>query len=127
MPGNERISALLRFLVCADYIDLLGPVEVVLMEIKTLLQGMYSVSCEQVRIAAVFPRGHAARKLIAENCVPHYAGTLFRRQPLEFKYRREMVQLDGFAADLLRAFTKASKRLARSGAFDGNLEFRNPY
>lgn len=122
-PAAQTISRLLAFLRVADKIDLIGPFDSVIATMKDVLRdstiaGRWGVArtalmSGHVRLAAEMPLSHPVRKLIADTCFREFVQDLFSpvQPPAKmFRFDRELRELDGFAADMLRKFRQTSKR-----------------
>ena len=122
VPDFTKITRFLDFLILADRIDLLGPLDTVLHQVKMALRASYLVlQPAHVRKAIRFlPSGHALRKLFAESCAQAY---LSHTQPAgenrfrEWHFENEVDNVEGFASDLLKAIgdTGRSRRIVTGG------------
>jgi hypothetical protein len=106
----------------ADYIDLMGTFDSVLQGIRSLLSSRTALLPEHIRTAAQLPYGHPLRNLIAQACVKSYAWSLQLGgrnggNKRRFRFQEELDTLEGFAADLVRAFTSSIR---------GNPRFIDP-
>lgn len=118
---DEKIDVLtlaVNFFLFADYINLHGDFTVFGQRVKQIL-GLGHVkqtSCltaEHIRDAERLPKGHALRTLFANSCLEAYTLSVQRTQGGEirkrFKFWEELEDLDGFAADISRAYTKSMR------------------
>ena len=111
-PAPERLSLLVDFLKFADEIDLLGPFESILTSAEEILKSSdTALQPEHLRSVTELPSGHALRKLIARSCVKAYIqdsipGKVegYEKAETPFRFKKEMAELEGFAADLFREF-----------------------
>ncbi|KAL2065053.1 hypothetical protein VTL71DRAFT_4193 [Oculimacula yallundae] len=135
LPGIETnenaqsVSRLLAFLKLAHDIELLGPFSSVVEEIRATITSFRSALLPgHIRVAAVFSSGHPVRTLIAEACTRAFASYSFPRlvdgkKAATFRFEKELDELDGFAADLIREYTKASKKKVVSTKKDTPPEY----
>lgn len=121
--GNEQISDLLKFFIVADYIGLLGSITGILGNMRRLLRNdkRVSILSEHISIATHLPSSHPAIEWIADGCVVDYARSLFFQST--FKFEKEIMEEDGFAADLLKASYKAKMKQSVAGPSFENLVF----
>lgn len=117
----REIISLLAFLKLADEIDLLGSFNNLVNSIKwKIIDDRACLRREHIRMAMEFPAGHAARTLIVQACVKAYISRMFTAPGdtgHTLWYRAELDELDGFAADLLREFTKALDTKRRESGY----------
>lgn len=107
----------------ADFIGLLGPFDSVLQEIRSLLLSRTALLPQHIRTAAQLPYGNPLRILIAEACVKPYAWSLQLggrngSSKRRFRFQKEMDTIDGFASNVVRAFTNSIR---------GNKTFIDPF
>ncbi|KAH7364293.1 hypothetical protein BKA65DRAFT_134167 [Rhexocercosporidium sp. MPI-PUGE-AT-0058] len=121
---NEKAQSILHilaFLKLADKIKLLSPFDSVVAEVKTILLSTRAALLPgHIRLAAVFPPGHPVRNLIADACVREFTVDMFPRlaqtKVTPFRFSKELDELDGFAADLMRAYKKAPRKKGPPGS-----------
>ena len=124
----EKMSTYLSFLKMAERLTLLGPFSSVFQDMKKVLREDHgSLTAEHIRFAAELPKGNALRKLIVDACVDSYKRDLEKRREDDeptFKFRAEIDELDGFAADLLRAYDLAMNCWICDGS--GSRSYQDP-
>lgn len=112
--SSQHISRLLNFLKVTDRIELLGPFTSVVQMIKgRIIAHRSSLTCEHVRAAVELPQGHAVRELFAQACVRDYSRWFFYKSQSNrpvLGCETEVNELEGFAADLLKAFSNAIRK-----------------
>lgn len=85
--------------------------EKVLDVIKELLVADYRVLWpEHIRKAVLLPKGHGLRILFARSCIRTYLQSVHRGFTREFKFKKEFDELDGFVADLMRAYAEINEK-----------------
>ncbi|KAH8792508.1 hypothetical protein BGZ57DRAFT_948258 [Hyaloscypha finlandica] len=94
----DKLNLYIDFIMFADCINLMGPFDSVLQGIRSLLLSRTALLPEHIRTAAQLPYGDPLRNLIAQAC-------------------EELDTLEGFASDLVRAFTSSIR---------GNPRFIDP-
>jgi len=116
------LNLYIDFIRFADYIDLVGPFDSVFQGIRSLLSSRTALLPEHIRTTVQLPYGHPLRSLIAQACVKSYAWSLQlggRKggNKRRFRFQEELDTLEGFASDLVRAF---------SSSIRGNPRFIDP-
>lgn len=122
-----KISLALEFIIFADYVDLARPAKLMLSEMKAvLLSSRTQLDTSHIRTAIEYlPAGHAVRTLFADASVKYYARSLQPRSSRKvFKYQAEMNELEGYASDLVKSYTKAIRK-SRAGELD--IQIRDPF
>lgn len=113
------ITSYIRFFLVAYKIGLLGPFDNVVSKVKSVIcSEIRSLINVHIRMAfKELPRGHPVRKLFAQACVRSYMEHIdIRPHRKEFRFRFEMTEIEGFAADLLYAVNETMrKRVAGEG------------
>ncbi|QSZ28626.1 hypothetical protein DSL72_003125 [Monilinia vaccinii-corymbosi] len=112
--GPRKIAILLEFYELAEKLDL-DVLEKVLEVIKELLVEDYrNLQPEHIRKAVGFPALHVVRTLFARSCIQAYlesVNPVADEQARKFLFKKELQELDGFAADLMRVYGEvAGKR-----------------
>lgn len=105
--GQDTIARLIDFLNLADDFGLLDPFDSVYDEIKSVL--VKSRSCltsQHIRWAMGSPAGNPIRIFIMKACVKPFIESIKQRKP--FKFHRELVEFESFAAGLIRYFAEAT-------------------
>lgn len=117
-PLTETINQYVGFFQLADLLDLQGSSVSDYLALKTALQGdRTQLSADHIRSAYNLPT------LFAQACIKNYFGGM--RSPVDFRFQREVDDMDGFAVDLLKAFQNAAKgKLAVNGY--GGTSFVDP-
>ena len=111
------------FFIFVNYIQLMGRFDSVLQGIQSLLSSRTALLPEHIRTTVQLPCGHPLRSLIAQACVKSYVWSLQLsgrnrgRNRRRFKFQEELDTLEGFASDLVRAFTSSIR---------GNPRFIDP-
>jgi hypothetical protein len=109
----QEISALLDFCVLVDMllIDWQISSKAVERMKALLLETKSNLKKEHIRKAATgLPSGHAARKLIADTSIEAFLTNKHLGSGNDtFPFRQEVMDLDGYAADLARAYTEIAK------------------
>lgn len=113
-PGPAAISLILSFLILADEFDLLGNTFIcVAKRLKDCIKAdRLSLQAQHIHLAAKLLSGHPLlRKLFARACVPSYIRYLWfgtnDSSPAEFRFEKELDEVEGFAHDLLKALQEA--------------------
>jgi hypothetical protein len=106
------LNLYIDFIRFADYIDLVGPFDSVLQGIRSLLSSRTALLPEHIQTTVQLPHGHPLRSLIAQACVKSYAWSLQLGgrnggNKRRFRFQEELDTLEGFASDLVRAFTNS--------------------
>ncbi|KAI9650153.1 hypothetical protein NHQ30_000166 [Ciborinia camelliae] len=111
--GSQQISILIEFYELAEKLSL-DVLEQILDNIKQLLIDDYrNLLAAHIRKAANFPTGHGLRMLFARSCIHAYLESVnpAHEQARKFSFKKELDELDGFAADLMRVYGEvAGKR-----------------
>lgn len=123
----DTISILLEFFVIAEKF-LVNVLPAILEKLKApLKESSQHLKKEHVRRAVLeLPSGHPVRKLFAQSVIPAYL-LQFNREPTkfwktEFDFTKELEELEGFAADIL----KAHSELALHRKFSSAGTWHNP-
>lgn len=108
----ESVNLMIDFLMLADRIQLLGQFDSVALMIKqVLIQDFTTLKSKHIESASLLPPGHPLRKMLAQACVRPYihhirppGHAIDSKDPRQvFGFQKELDEIDGFAADLLRA------------------------
>jgi hypothetical protein len=119
---GDKLNLYIDFIRFADFINLVGPFDSVLQGIRSLLSSRTALLPEHIQTAVQLPYGHPLRSLIAQACVKSYAWSLQLGgrnggNKRRFRFQEELDTLEGFASDLVRAF---------SSSIRGNPTFIDP-
>lgn len=70
------------------------------------------LQAEHIRKVANFPNGQKLRMLFARSCIQAYLQSInpTYEQAQEFRFQKELDVLDGFAADLMRAYREVADK-----------------
>ncbi|KAF4635565.1 hypothetical protein G7Y89_g2531 [Cudoniella acicularis] len=113
LTSAETITQLLDFLRLADRLDILGPFDSVVEMVKsTLRKDQAALLSHHIREAVKLPSGHAIRNIFAQVCVKDYTPSL--RKSAIFRFRKELDEVDEFAADFFKVFESSLKHMAFS-------------
>lgn len=108
--NSQNIISYLGFLKLADELDLLGPFDDILSNIKEILiSSQLSLQPEHIRGASELPSGHGLRKLFAQACVKRYINDTIRDSK-SFRFATEMDEVESFAADLFKEVDKVLRQ-----------------
>lgn len=106
--GASNITKYLDFIECAQYIDLLGPFDPVIADIKTILiQDPDCLESSHIRFATKLLKGHPVRVILAQAATKSYMQMLLDRSYVTFKFNKELDELESFAADMTRESRKS--------------------
>ncbi|KAJ8070418.1 hypothetical protein OCU04_000792 [Sclerotinia nivalis] len=112
--GSEQITILVDFYELAEKLSL-DISDKALDNIKQLLVDDYrNLLAKHIRQAINFPTGHGLRMLFARSCIHAYLESVnpSNEQARTFVFKKELDELDGFAADLMRVYGEvADKRV----------------
>lgn len=104
----ERVDLLFDFFKLADILEPSGPFDSLLAELRgTFVQELDLLRPANVRAAYELPKGHGARKPVAEASVLRYL--IFKRGGRDLMYQREMDQFADFGLDLLETLAELFK------------------
>ncbi|KAF7867388.1 hypothetical protein EAF04_005471 [Stromatinia cepivora] len=122
--GSEQITILVDFYELAEKLSL-DISDRVLDNIKQLLVDDYrNLLAKHIRKAIDFPTGHGLRMLFARSCIHAHLESVnpFNEQTRTFVFKKELDELDGFAADLMRVYGEiADKRVPAKFAESSDL------
>lgn len=124
----EAFTLGVSFFTTADRIDLLGPFNSIIAQLKNLiLSSPNIIEGGHIRSAALLPKRHPLRELLAQACVKPYLSRKIDGcgkgcgQGFElFKFQTEVGDLESFSSDLLRALEQlyAAQRLGPVSRLD---------
>ncbi|THV54910.1 hypothetical protein BGAL_0017g00030 [Botrytis galanthina] len=111
-PGPQQITNLIEFYELAEKLSLDNS-DMILDNIKELLMiNRLYLQAEHIRKVANFPNGQKLRMLFARSCIQAYLQSVnpTYEQAQEFRFQKELDVLDGFAADLMRAYREVADK-----------------
>lgn len=115
--ASHAISNYVAFLKLADALGLLGPFDIIINRITTaLLTSEEALQGTHIREASELPRGHAVRRMFAQVCVRPYVQATITTAGEGFRFADEVLQIEGFAADL---FYELGEEVRRAAADEG--------
>ncbi|KAK0119127.1 hypothetical protein ONS95_007989 [Cadophora gregata] len=128
----QKVSRLLAFLKLADKIDLIGPFDSVITNIKQVIASSPSRRAllpGHVRLAAELPPTHPIRKLFADACFREFVQDLIlQTSPTKnFRFDKELNELDSFSSDLLRSYRQSERKRGANKKGAPEFSFVDPF
>jgi hypothetical protein len=106
--ASHTITTYLAFFKLADALGLLGPFDAILDRITAALQSSEeALQAAHIHEASELPRGHAVRRMFARACLRSYVQETMVALRGEYRFAREVREIEGFAADLFYEFGEA--------------------
>jgi hypothetical protein len=117
VSDSDKVSRLLDFLKLADFLHLTGPFTTINETIHEMVKDRSNLESKHIQEAMKLPAGTPARQLIVQACVGPYMASLGWSYVsektgimIDFKFKTELDELDGFAAELLRLFGETARK-----------------
>ncbi|APA07033.1 predicted protein [Sclerotinia sclerotiorum 1980 UF-70] len=110
--GSEQITTLVDFHELAEKLSL-DISDRILDNIKQLLVDDHrNLLAKHIRKAINYPTGHGLRMLFARSCIHAYLESVnpSNEQARTFVFKKELEELDGFAADLMRVYGEVAEK-----------------
>jgi len=117
MDPSDYLAQLLEFLTLSDFLGLLGPLTPVTKEISSILKTRGNLVSDHIKYAMKQAPGSEARNIVLKACIGPYLQSLGwsydHKRPgkiSEFKFKTELDELDGFAAEIFRLFGETARK-----------------
>jgi hypothetical protein len=117
MKNSDYLTQLLEFLTLSDFLDLLGPLDPITQQIRSILSNRANLRSEHIARAMKELPGTQAREIILNACVGPYLESLgwsyVDRAPgaiSDFRFKEELNHLDGFAVELFKLFDETMRK-----------------
>jgi hypothetical protein len=117
VSDSDKVSRLLDFLKLADFLHLTGPFTSIDEAIHEIVKDRSNLQSKHINEAMKLPAGTPARQIIVQACVGPYLESLgwsYVSNVLgsisDFRFKTELDELDGFAAELLRLFGETARK-----------------
>ncbi|KAH6675619.1 hypothetical protein B0J14DRAFT_652464 [Halenospora varia] len=130
---DNAFNELLDFLKLADHIALIGLFDSAVELVKGIVTAhSKALLAHHIREGIELPSGHPLRVLFTEVSVKEYIPYMKSDDPTKFRFKKELDELDSFAADFPRVFNKSLAKvyIGRGGApildplgVDGDIPF----
>jgi hypothetical protein len=117
MKNSDYLTQLLEFLTLSDFLGLLGPLDPITQQIRSILSNRANLRSEHIDRAMKQLPGTQAREIILKACVGPYLVSLgwnyIDKPPVaisDFRFKEELKNLDGFAAELFQLFDETMRK-----------------
>ena len=117
MKNSDYLTQLLEFLTLSDFLGLLGPLDPITQQIRSILSNRANLRSEHIDRAMKQLPGTQAREIILKACVGPYLESLgwsyVDRAPGAFsifRFKEELKNLDGFAIELFQLFDETVRK-----------------
>ncbi|KAH8814085.1 hypothetical protein F5882DRAFT_344366 [Hyaloscypha sp. PMI_1271] len=105
MKNSDYLTQLLEFLTLSDFLGLLGPLDPITQQIRSILSNRANLRSEHIDRAMKQLPGTQAREIILKACVGPYLETFS-----VFRFKEELKNLDGFAIELFQLFDETVRK-----------------